>query len=360
MLDDQPTGVGIYSVNVINYLSDFYKNNSERDISVFTPSKKHINSNIKTVSLSKLLQSSRYGKLAAITRFLWNTFLYPSSAKKFHVVLSTTTHGSFTTKNQIITIHDLLSLRFGNISLHQRFYFKFLLPSLISKAKFVVAVSETTKKDIVKFLNCPPEKIKVIYNGYDDSVYNTAHKKDGKLIYSNYKLQQYFLAVGPTYPHKNFELLIEAYSNLEEAVKANHPLLIAGGKRPYVDLIKKTVKEKKAEQYIHFAGYVPQHLMPALYNEAYALIFPSLYEGFGFPLLEAMASGCPVIASNVSSIPEVCGGAALYFDPYSISSLVNKIKLLVSKASLYDELKIRELSKLKSFLGKVPLVKSVI
>ncbi len=330
MLDDKPTGVGVYSFNLINNLSTIYFENNNR-ITVFTPTTNSLNRQVKIVKLSRYLQSSAYGKLAAFYRFAWNTFYYPLVARKFDLLISPTTHGSFFLDNQIITIHDLLSLKFNNISIHQRFYFKYFLPALIHKAKYIIAVSENTKKDIIHFFDCPVDKIIVIHNGYDVEMYFPLDESTFE-IEKTYGLRNYLLAVGPTYPHKNFEMLIDAYASMDKSFIQEHPLLIAGGKTTYLNLLKRYVTAKHLDDCIYFAGYVPLKLMPSLYREAFALVFPSLYEGFGIPLLEAMASGCPVIVSDASSMPEVCGGAALYFNPKDKTALCNAIKYLNNNA----------------------------
>jgi glycosyltransferase involved in cell wall biosynthesis len=279
---------------------------------------------------------------------MWNTFYYPLQAREFDLLISTTTHGSFLLKNQVITIHDLLSLRYKNISAHQRFYFKYLLPFLISKAKLIIAVSEATKLDIIHFLKCPEEKVQVIYNGYDHTRYHMTEKNE-QLIRQQYGVSNYLLAVGPTYPHKNFELLINAYNELNDSIKKQYPLVIAGGKKDYLNFLKQCVKELKLEDNVHFLGYVPIQLMPSLYREAFALVFPSLYEGFGFPLLEAMACGCPVIVSNTSSMPEVCGDAAIYFDPLDKYSIISSVEKLISDKNLRTQLQEKGLIQSKKF-----------
>lgn len=328
MLDEKPTGVGVYTYNLINSLSALDPH-SHRNITVFTPTVSALHDRVNIVRLSRYLQSSSYGKVAAFLRFAWNTISYPLQARKFDLLISPTTHASFFLKNQIITIHDLLSLRYNNISPHQRFYFKYFLPALIRKATFVIAVSENTKKDIIHFFKCPAEKIKVIHNGYDLDLYFQADQPSLE-IEKEYGLRNYLLAVGPTYPHKNFKLLIDVYSGLSESFKKEHPLLIAGGKESYLNFLKQYVTECNLNKHIFFTGYVPLKLMPALYREAFAMVFPSLYEGFGIPLLEAMACGCPVIVSDSSSMPEVCGQAALYFNPLDKQSLKNAIEKMTT------------------------------
>jgi len=333
MLDEHPTGVGVYSYNLINQLSSLCWNDKWQKLTVFSPTRQLLDTKVHVVKLPGLLLSSRYGKIAALMRFLWNTFYYPFQARQFDLLISPTTHGSFLLNNQVITIHDLLSLRYNNISRHQRFYFKYLLPKLVSRAKLIVTVSETTKKDVIHFLNCPEEKVKVIYNGYDHTRY-FFENNNSQAISKEYGVSNYLLAVGPTYPHKNFDRLINAYNSLDASLKKDHPLVIAGGKKSYRSYLKELVNKLGLQANVHFLGYVPVDLMPSLYREATALVFPSLYEGFGIPLLEAMACGCPVIASGTSSIPEVCGDAAMYFDPSSEDQIAVSIQKVLGDKSL--------------------------
>lgn len=348
MLDQEPTGTGIYTINLINHLFQLYKLDNTRTLTVFTPSYDYLNPSVHTVKLANILQSSRYGRLAAFLRFFWNTFIYPLQARKFDVLISPTAHASLFSSNQILTIHDLLSMRFGNINGPQRLYFKLLLPYLVKKSRLVVTVSEASKRDIIKFLDCPEAKIKVVYNGYDQTLFNVTAKSNG-LIKFLYGVSNYFLIVGPSYPHKNIELLLQAYFLLPVEVREKYPLVLSGGKQPYLRLLRQQVTELGLGVYVHFLGYLPQHTMPDLYREAFALVFPSLYEGFGFPVLEAMACGCPVIASNTSSIPEVCGEAAEYIDPLDRTSVAQAMLNLVNSPRRYSELRRRGLIQAQNF-----------
>lgn len=330
MLDEHPTGVGIFSFNITNHLFNLYRKSDYQRMDVFTPSFDLLNKGLNIKKLPRIMLSSRYGKFAALSRFIWNTFFYPlQTMNKYDVLINPTTHGSFFQRNQLLTIHDLLSLRFGNISTHQRIYFKYLLPYLLKKSKVVIAVSETTKKDIIEHLNCPGEKIHVVYNGYDEQVFNLNEDIPG-IIEKRYGVKNYFLAVGPTYAHKNFEFLASVYSQLSLDVRVKFPLVIAGGKPGYLASIKKLVSDLEIGSNVHFLGYVPFDMMKALYQEAFAMIFPSIYEGFGFPLIEAMACGCPVLSANTASMPEVCGDSAMYFSPTDKSSLIEAIETIIS------------------------------
>lgn len=351
MLDEQPSGVGVYSFNVINNLWKLCNDDTKQQLTVFTPTRTHLDEDISIVRLPGVLQSSKYGKLAAFCRFLWNTFSYHHQARKFDLLVSLTSHGSFLLKNQIITIHDLLSLRYNNINFHQRLYFRYLLPRMISRSQLIITVSETTKKDIIEFFNCPEEKIRVIHNGYDDARYFIAEENQG-MLREKYGISKYLLAVGPTYPHKNFENLLSAYDELDEDHKKQYPLIIAGGKRKYLDHLKSIVSGSSLESHVKFLGYVPISFMPLLYRQARALVFPSLYEGFGIPLLEAMACGCPVLTSHTSSMPEVCGEAAGYFDPVDRKTITAAMKKIISDDAFREELKAKGLARAKNFSWK--------
>ncbi|KIC92309.1 glycosyltransferase family 1 protein [Flavihumibacter sp. ZG627] len=348
MLDDKPTGTGIFTINLINQLSGLYLAEGKKTFTVFTPTTKELTGEMNIIRLPKYLQSSRFGKTAAVSRFIWNSFIYPFQARKCNILFSPTTHGSFISPNQLITIHDLISLRYNNISNHQRFYFRWLLPMLLRKARLVITVSETSRKDIVELLGCPQKKIHIIHNGYDSSKYFPVTEKS-HVIEQQYDVANYLLAVGPTYPHKNFETILYAYKKMGPGDRKAHPLLIAGGKEPYLSSIKKLSHDLQLDNDIKFAGYIPLELMPALYREAKMLLFPSLYEGFGIPLLEAMACGCPVVSSNTTSMPEVCGDAALYFEPTQVELLNQHIYTLLNNEARRNELIVRGLIQAKKF-----------
>jgi len=348
MLDEQPTGVGVYSFNLINHLFRLYKKDGGKALTVFTPTEQLLTKGVRVVRLPALLQSSKYGKTAALCRFLWNTFSYPLLARGYDLLISPTTHGSFLLKKQVITIHDLLSLRYRNISAHQRFYFKYLLPLLVARAELILTVSETTRQDIIRLLKCPEDKVKVVYNGYDRASYYVKAERE-ECIYKEYGLRNYLLAVGPTYPHKNLEMLLLAYKDMDPAVREGYPLAIAGGKKEYTSYLKRRTAELGLTDAVHFLGYIPMTLMPSLYREAYAFVFPSLYEGFGIPLLEAMACGCPVAVSRTSSMPEVCGDAAQYFDPVDKASIRKAIEQLIFDDETYCRLREMGLEQVRKF-----------
>jgi glycosyltransferase involved in cell wall biosynthesis len=329
MLDAKPTGVGIFTYNLINAMHKLVKVDGAFDLTVYSPVSHNLDPGLRIHTIPGIVQSSAYPKTSALSRQAWNQFIYPLAARQMDVLLNPSTHGHLWGQHQVLTIHDLLSLRFPDISTHQRIYFQKLLPAMIRKSTRIIAVSESTKADIMHYFGTPEDKIHVVHNGYDSKTFKPA-RGSSAAIREAYGVKDYILAVGPTYPHKNFTTLLKAYALLQPSIRQQHPLLIAGGRPAYLNELRKKAANLGISAHLHFTGYVPQHLMPALYHEARMLVFPSLYEGFGIPLLEAMACGCPVISSNASSMPEVCGTAASYANPDAPESFYSAINRLLT------------------------------
>lgn len=344
MVDEKPTGVGMVAISIINYLLL----EPSLDVKVLCPTDIHFPCKEKVIKVSQLLMANKYGKLAALYRFVWNQFVYPFYASKYAVAYSPTTHGSIFLRNQIITLHDLISFQFPSIHRLQRLYFKLILPIFLKKNKKIITISKSVKEDILRYFpKTEPSKIEVIYNGYDSDLFK---KNDGAttLIES----EEFILAVGPTYAHKNFERLILAYNDLPLKTKEKYPLFIVSGKEPYLSSIKKLVDTYELQDFVKFLGYVSTPELSLLYNNGTALVYLSLYEGFGLPPIEAMACGCFVVASNTSSIPEVCGSAAYYVDPLKINEITDALKIVLESPSLRDEYSKRGINRVQLFQWK--------
>lgn len=213
----------------------------------------------------------------------------------------------------VITVHDLGAEYLPQThQLKQRLYLKLMTNYQLKTATHIIAVSEATKKDLIQKAGIPQEKISVIYEGYNKELFRP--KKPVSAAYP------YFLFVGTIQPRKNLDRLIKAYAKfLQHPSVTTHPpqLVLVGAKGWLSDTIYKLPSQLGLEDKIKFLGYVPDKDLPKLYQEALALVFPSLFEGFGLPILEAMASGCPVLTSNLSSLPEAAGKAGLLVNPYS-------------------------------------------
>ncbi|MBI2334189.1 glycosyltransferase family 4 protein [Candidatus Daviesbacteria bacterium] len=221
----------------------------------------------------------------------------------------------------VVTVHDLGSEYLPQMhQIKQRLYLSFMQKVQLQGATKIIAVSKATKDDLIKKIGLDPQKISVIYEGYDK-----------KLFKPHYSLPatNYFLFVGTVQPRKNLERIITAFSHQLSVDR----LVIAGNKGWLSDKIYDLPKKLGIEKRVKFLGYVPDGKLPALYSGAIALVFPSLFEGFGLPILEAQACGCPVITSNVSSMPEVAGKGAILVDPYNIDDIVKGMERVKSQES---------------------------
>jgi len=202
-------------------------------------------------------------------------------------------------------------------------------------ASLIIAISENTKTDIMKYLHIPKDKIRTIYCGVGDEFRKI---EDVRILKSRLRGigidYPYILYLGTLEPRKNVERLIEAFIQLKKEKQINVKLVISGIKGWGYQSIFDKVVSLGVEKEIIFSGFIPNELIPFLYNGASAFVYPSLYEGFGLPVVEAMACGVPVVTSNVSSLPEVAGDAAILINPYSVDELADGIWRILSDEEL--------------------------
>ena len=253
----------------------------------------------------------------------------------------------------IVTIHDL-TLHFypgrkmaGWIS---RMGYNLTIRSIIKRAKKVVAVSKNTKTDIVKLLNVNPEKIKVIHEGVNHQFHRLKDGNQVEQFKANYGfIKPYILYTGVWRSHKNLVNLIKAFAILKHKYKFPGILVITGKEDPWYPEVKQTVRAEHLEGDVRFTGLVPEEDLVLLYNGALLYVFPSFYEGFGLPALEAFACGIPVCASHSSSLPEICGNAAVFFDPTSPHDMADKISSVILNPQKAEELVQKGYARLKDF-----------
>jgi len=277
----------------------------------------------------------------------------------------------------IVTIHDLILTKYPSqraTTLGPLFYklkhflYKVVINSAVKKSTKIITVSEFTKSDIIKQFNIKDDKIVVTCEGVADNLKN-AVSGNTESVLGKYEIKKPFLLyVGNAYPHKNLEKLIEVFSKTdafpmkegEEGIndfKSPYTPFVKGGKLTLVlvgkdDYFYNRVKDfakRFLSSNIIFPGFVPDYDLSVLYRQAVAYIFPSLYEGFGLPPLEAMAAGCPVISSNAASMPEILDDSALYFDPTSTDDMEKKIRLIVSDEKLRKELIVKGNERIKKY-----------
>ncbi|HIP90277.1 MAG TPA: glycosyltransferase family 1 protein, partial [Candidatus Nanopusillus sp.] len=221
----------------------------------------------------------------------------------------------------IITVHDLIPFIIPKEHTKIRvLIYKLLLPKTLRTVDKIISVSHHTRKDIIKYFKIPEDKIEVIYNGVDEK-YKPLSEEEINNIKEKYSINYPFiLYVGTLEPRKNIPTLIKAYYKLKKQ-GLPHKLVITGKKGWKYRSIFKTINKLNLRKDVIFTGYVPDEDLPTLYNAADLFVYPSLYEGFGLPPLEAMACGTPVITSNTSSLPEVVGDAGIMVDPYDVDGL---------------------------------------
>lgn len=242
----------------------------------------------------------------------------------------------------IVTVHDLAAIACpqyaakGTVIINKLF-----LRYTCNKADRIIAISEYTKKDIYKYLSIKKDKVAVIYNG--DSIYDehTSYVDYEKIeVLSKYNLDNYFLYVGNVHPRKNIVTIIKAYEDYCTRESDPYKLLIAGSFSWNTDEIEKLISSSVVKDKIIITGYVNDVELKYFYKNAKALVFPSRYEGFGLPILEAMSVGTIVITSRSTSLPEVAGNAALYLDDLDDSKQLSKIYSDVQHMNTVDKEKL--------------------
>jgi glycosyltransferase involved in cell wall biosynthesis len=252
----------------------------------------------------------------------------------------------------VVTIHDCIHLRFPQY-LPNRFAYAYARASLwiaAHRSSRVLTVSEASKRDILKYFRVPSAKIDVIYNAIDERFGDPPPDDEVARVRERYQLNDPFvLYAGNIKPHKNLERLIEAFHTLRKGDLEHVKLLIIGDEISKYATLRRAVHHYKLHKHVRFFGFVPDKTLAVLYRLAGVFVFPSLYEGFGLPPLEAMASGTPVITSNVSSLPEVVGDAALLIDPYDSASIAAAMRRVLTEPALREELRGRGLQRVKEF-----------
>lgn len=244
-------------------------------------------------------------------------------------------------KKRLVTLHDVFHLAFYNtLTIPQKVYAKIVIKAALDKSDAIITVSNFSKDEILKYSGSKyATKIYPIHNGVDPIL----GSEDNHLAdFRGYK--NYFLAVGNIKPHKNFRRAIQAYNcflqnnNKEEIphllIIGNSEGLITGDNSVFGEISNDPI----LKQYVHFIGRITDSELKTAYQNSLALIFPSIYEGFGFPPLEAMLEKTPVIVSNAACMPEICGDAALYFDPYNINDIATKMELIFKDKALREDI----------------------
>ena len=251
----------------------------------------------------------------------------------------------------LLTVHDLSFVRVPEAaSPPLKAYLDAVVPRSVARADHVLADSQATKDDLVALYGTAAEKITVLYSGVDGRFERVSDRKKLESTRAKYRLSgvSYVLSVGTIQPRKNYSRVIQALAEVRAGGRELH-YAIAGSRGWLDEDLRQTIASAGMNDFVHLLGYVDDEDLPALYSGARMLLMPSLYEGFGLPILEAMACGLPVITSNLSSLPEVAGDAALLIDPADMREIRDAIHLVDADAIRRENMRRRGYQQAKRF-----------
>ncbi len=327
------TGIGRYSFEIIK---EFFKQKpswkftlllAKKEFDAFTPPSENI---------TKILADEKIYSIGEQTTFLQKLYSIDADLTWFpHFTVP-----YFYKRKFIVTVHDLTLSKFPgkkmNSFIHRMVYFA-ILRNALKNSKHILTVSENTKKDIVTDEKISSDKITIAHNAVGEEFLNFLTPK----VPVSKKLKidsKFFLYTGQHREHKNLHGMVKGFHKFLQETKEEYKLVITGKENPLYPEFWEYCKKHNLQEKVLTVGLVDENDLLALYQEATAYIFPSFYEGFGIPPLEAMALNTPVIASNASCIPEICGDAALYFTPSDSDELAKQMKKLTSDTLLQNTL----------------------
>lgn len=287
------------------------------------------------------VRPSRFDTINPRIRIPWEQLLAPlllaaDGATLYHGVLNVMP--VVATVPSVVTIHDISPILFPQTFRRiNRMYTKWAIRRSAKHAAQLFTVSQHAKREIVEHLRVAPERVTVTYDACDARFAPATDAELAAFRARNQLPERYLFYLGTLEPRKNIPRLVEAYAKI--AHETGVPLLIGGGKGWLYEPILRRVEELQLGDMLRFVGYVPQDEQHLWYGAATAFVFPSLYEGFGMPPLEAMACGTPVITSNASCLPEIVGDAALTVDPYDVDALAAAMQRVLGDAELRAQMR---------------------
>lgn len=277
----------------------------------------------------------------------WEQVLLPIYAKKYGVDLlhcTSNTAPLFLTIPLILTLHDVIfmekSVGKNTSSNYQKFgnlYRKWIVPKIVSKCKKIVTISEVEKKNIITILKLESSVVTVVHNGVSGRFGLKPSDETIKAVKANWQIpEDFFLFLGNVEPRKNVNNTIKAFVAFAEK-NTNVTLIITGLAASFIENILSEINKTAYLKRIIITGFVPENVLLTLYSEAKVFLYPSLREGFGLPILEAMAFGTPVVTSNISAMPEVAGDAAFYVNPYSVAEITQGMTIAYENKPLREQ-----------------------
>ncbi len=299
--------------------------------------------------------------LQARNRFSWNLFVVPMYLlrKKIDIFHTQYIAPFFVPRRTrlFIHIHDVSFCVYPEmIRKSDRFFLSLFIPHALRRANEIITPSQFTKDEIIKYYKVPEKKIRVIYNGIGDEFLKVdiLSYEHTEYLRKKYHLPYHFiLSVGTLQPRKNIPFLLEVFSSLRKRLPETKLVIVGNRKAYHIDpRIDEVIQEKKLDDDVIFPGFIDVEDLPLLMSMAEIFVFPSLYEGFGIPLLEAMSQNVPVCASDIPSLREVGGKAVVYFDPVNLDSCEEILYNLYTNKTLKEGLKQAGQERVKLFLWK--------
>ncbi|MEH2194153.1 MAG: glycosyltransferase family 1 protein [Nostoc sp.] len=315
----KPTGISTYALNLLPHLQQLYP--------TLLVSQEIPGYNCYSIPAN---QSAAEGVKGHLKRLVWTQFQLPQIYRKLksQILFSLLPEAPLHTNCRfVVMVHDFIPLRFPKGFSPLTLYHRYYIPQVIKQAQHIVCNSQATAKDITDFFHIPASKITSIPLAHDRSHFR----------FFNLPTRNYFLYIGRQNTYKNLHGLIAAFAALPN--NSDYELWLAGpSDRRYTPTLTAQVAQLGITNQVKFLDYVPYSELPKIINEAIALVFPSLWEGFGLPVLEAMACGTPVITSNLSSLPEVAGDAAILIDPYNTKEITEAMEAIATDSALRSRL----------------------
>lgn len=255
---------------------------------------------------------------------------------------------------QVVTIHDLSYLVAPWAHpLRRRLYLGLMSRISAARAGAVLADSKATKLDLERYFGTPGEKVWVVYPGLDADMRPTSREETERFRARKGLPQRFVLYLGTLEPRKNLDKLVRAFGRLKRGGRYEGALVLAGAPGWGFEAVEAAIEREGLAGDVHMAGYVPREEQPLWYNAAQVFVYPSAYEGFGMPVLEAMACGTPVITSNTSSLPEVVGSAGITLQPDSVEAIAEALDELLSSSARREELTERGLAQASRFSWEI-------
>jgi len=345
-------GLGRYCINILKALAEIDVNN-EYIVFTIEPKKMAFLNNRKNMKIVEtdypvLSYKTFYAFSSLINKFTPDIFFSSFQVAPLNVKCP-----------MVIVLHDMMDLMYKDAFTHHNFFirsglqyfFKYAIPRSVSKASAIITVSESTKHDLLKYFNITKKKVVAILEGVEE---NFKPVTDVEVLYKikkKYNLPDKFIFyLGSIKPYKNLHGVLESFSKLYENGFNNNVKLVIGGLKHFsVEGLSDKIEKLNIEDKVQRIGFIAEEDLPAVYSLSEIFLFPSIWEGFGLPVLEAMACGAPVITSNVSSLPEVIGDAGIQVDPYNITEISYNLTKLLEDAEMRKILSQKGIERAKSF-----------